>query len=91
MIIKLKHNYFIEVDDKNFTLKSDYINQKTKEPAIKTHGYFSTFKRCLKEYIKSAILDTNEVIELHELYTKIKELCEETIGVIANESERKIG
>ena len=91
MTIKLKHNYFIEVDDKNFTLKSDYINQKTKEPAIKTHGYFSTFKRCLKEYIKLAILDTNEVIELHELYIKIKELCEETIGVMVNESERKIG
>lgn len=38
MIIQLKHNYFIEVDDMNLTLKSEYINQKTKEPAIRTHG-----------------------------------------------------
>ena len=91
MTIKLKHNYFIDVDDMNLTLKSEYINQKTKEPAIKTHGYFMTLKNCLKHYIKLAILDTNEVIELHELYTKIKELCEETIGVMVNESERKIG
>ena len=91
MIIKLKYNYFIDVDDMNLTLKSEYINQKTKEPAIKTHGYFMTLKNCLKHYIKLAILDTNEVIELHELYIKIKELCEETIGVMVNESERKIG
>ena len=91
MIIKLKHNYFMDVDEKNFTLKSEYINQKTKEPAIKTHGYFSTLKSCLKEYIKLATLDTNEVIELHELYHKVKAVCEETIEVITNESERKIG
>ena len=77
MKIKLKHGFFVEVDDLNFTLKREYINQETKEPAIKTHGYFITFKNCLKHYIKLAMLDTNEVIELHELYNKIKELCEE--------------
>lgn len=91
MIIKLKHNYFIDVDDLNFTLKREYINQKTGEPAVKTHGYFTTLKNCFKHYIKLAILDTNEAIELHELYHKIKELCEETIGVITNDRQGKIG
>ncbi len=82
--IKLKHSFFIEVEDKNFTLKSEHINQKTKEPATRTHGYFSTFECAIKNYIKLAALEENdgETIELHELLEKIKAVCNETIEVL---------
>lgn len=84
--IKLKHNFFIEVEEKNFTLKSEYISEKTKEIAIKTHGYFSTFESCIKNYIKLATLAANdgETIELNELLGKIKAVCEQTIEVLKN-------
>jgi hypothetical protein len=83
-IIKLKHDFFIEVEDKNFTLKSEHPNKKTGKMATKTHGYFSTFECAIKNYIKLAALEENdgETIELHELLAKIKAVCDETIEVL---------
>lgn len=84
--IKLKHNFFIEVEEKNFTLKSEYISEKTKEPAIRTHGYFTIFECAIRCYIRLATLAANdgETIELYELLGKIKAVCEETIEVLKN-------
>ena len=84
MIIKLKHNFFIEVDEKNFTLKSEYTNKKTGKQATRTHGYFSSFENAIKNYIKLAVLDANDghTIELNDLLEKIKVVCEETIQTI---------
>lgn len=82
--IKLNQGFFIEVDDRNFTLKSEYINKKTKGKAIRTHGYFPSLESCTKNYIKLATLDANdgETIELHELLEKIKAVCEKTVEVL---------
>ena len=82
--IKLKHSFFIEVEEKNFTLKSEHINQKTKELATKTHGYFSTLDSAIKNYIKLATIDATdgETIELHELLERIRTVCDETIEVL---------
>lgn len=87
MIIKLKHNFFVEVDEKNFTLKSEYTNQKTKKKATRTHGYYSSLGSALKNYIKLATLDVNDnqVIELQELLEQIKIVCSETIETIKND------
>lgn len=84
MTIKLKYNFFIEVDEKNFTLKSEYTNKKTKGKATRTHGYFSSFESAIKKYINLAVLDVNDghTIELNELLEKIKTVCEETIQTI---------
>ena len=84
MIIKLIHNFFIEVDEKNFTLKSEYISKKTDKKETRTHGYYSSFESAIKNYIKLAVLDANDghTIELHELLGKITEVCEETIRVM---------
>ena len=84
MIIKLKHNFFVEVDEKNFTLKSEYTNKKTKEKATRTHGYYSSLGSALKNYIKLATLDVNDgqVIELQEVLEQIKIVCNETIETI---------
>jgi hypothetical protein len=82
-IIKLKHDFFIEVEDKNFTLKRAQANKKGILVA-KTHGYFSTFESAIKNYIKLATLDATdgEIIELHELLEKIKAVCDGTIEVL---------
>ena len=87
MIIKLKHNYYIEVDEKNFTLKSEYISQKTKKKETRTHGYYSSLESALKNYIKLATLDVNDgqVIELQEVLEQIKIVCSETIETIKND------
>ena len=84
MTIKLKHNYYIDVDEKNFTLRSEYISQKTKKKETRTHGYYSSLESALKNYIKLATLDVNDgqIIELQELLEQIKIVCEETIGTI---------
>ena len=81
MIIKLKYDFFIEVDEKNFTLKSEYTNKKTNEKATRTHGYYSTLDNAIKNYIKLAVLDANDghTVELNELLEKIKAVCDETI------------
>lgn len=91
MIIKLKNNFFIDVDDRNFTLKSEYTNQKTNEPAIKTYGYYPSLESAIKNYIMLAALDVNDgkTIELVEYVETIKNVCKETIEVMRN--ERKIG
>ena len=90
MMIKLENNFFIDVDDRNFTLKSEYINQKTDKPAIRTHGYFSNLENAVEYYIMLAALDVNDgkTIELLEYVETIKNVCKETIEVILN--ERKI-
>lgn len=83
IIIKLKHGFFIECEEKNYTLKSEYTNEKGNQ-ATKTHGYFSTFPAVITLYIKLAALDANdgETIELHELLDKIKAVFDETIEVL---------
>lgn len=84
-IIKLKHDFFIEVEDKNFTLKRAVANKKGILVA-KTHGYFSTFESAIKNYIKLATLDAtnDETIELHDILTQIKAVCAETIAAFGD-------
>lgn len=84
-IIKLKHDFFIEVEDKNFTLKRAVVNKKGILVA-KTHGYFSTFESAIKNYIKLATLDATdgETIELHELLDEVKAVCAETIAALGD-------
>ena len=84
MIIKLKQNFFIEVDEQNYTLKSEYLNKKTEEKATRTHGYFTSFESAIQKYIKLAVLEANDgyTIELNDLLEKIKTVCEETIQAI---------
>lgn len=84
MIIKLKHNFFIDVDEKNFTLKSEYTNKKTGKKTTRTHGYYGSLECAVKNYIRLATLDANdgETIELNDLLEKLKVVCEETIQTI---------
>ena len=81
--IELKHGFFIECEEKNFTLKSHYTNEKGNR-GIRTHGYFSTLTNAIRNYIKLATLDANdgETVELNELLAKIKAVCDETIEVL---------
>jgi hypothetical protein len=82
--IKLKHGFFIEAEERNFTLKSKYTSEKTGETATRTHGYYSNLEGAIRNYIKIATLDVNDghVIELHELLEQIKAVCNETIEVL---------
>lgn len=91
MIINLKHNYFIEVDEKNFTLCSEYISKKKNEKRTRTHGYYSSLESALKNYIRLATLDVNDgqVIELQEVLEQIKIVCNETIETIKNDFIKK--
>lgn len=83
MTIKLKHDYFIEVDEKNFTLKSEYTNQKTGEQATRTHGYFSSLESAVKKYINLAVYgDDDYITELNDIVEKTKAVCEETLQAI---------
>lgn len=82
MIIKLKHGFFVEAEEKNFTLKSEYTNQKTGEQATRTHGYFSSLESAIRKYIMLATIDSDYAIELNDLLEKIKAVCEETIQTI---------
>ena len=80
--IKLRYNYFIEIDDKNFTLKSEHFG--TKKTMIRTHGYYPSIEVAIRNYIKLATLDVNDgqAMELQELLKKIQEVCNETVEVI---------
>lgn len=82
--IKLNHNFFIEVDENNFTLKSEHMSKKTNKTVTKIHGYYPRFEIALKDYIKLALLTENdaETIELYELLSKVKAVCDETIAAI---------
>ena len=84
MIINLKHNFYIEVDERNYTLKSTYTNKKTKETATRTHGYYGSLESAIINYIKLATLDVNDrnTIELFEYVEQVKAVCRETIDVI---------
>lgn len=79
-IIQLKHDFFIEVEEKNYTLKKAVVNKKG-ILTTKTHGYFSSFECAIENYIKLAALEENEneIIKLHKLLGKIKTVCAETI------------
>ena len=87
MTIKLKHDYFIEVDERNFTLKSEYLNKKTKEKATRTHGYYSSIEGAIKKYIILAGfgIDDTHTVELNDILQKIKVVCDETIQTIKSQ------
>lgn len=82
--IELKHGFFIEVDERNFTLKSRYTSEKTGERATRTHGYYGSLETAIRNYIKFATIDVNDghALELHELLEQIKAVCDETIEVL---------
>ena len=87
MIIKLKHDYFIEVDERNFTLKSEYLNKKTNAKATRTHGYYSSLESAIKTYINLVTFDAEDThaVELNDILEKIKVVCEETIQTIKSQ------
>ena len=91
MTIKLKYGYFIEVDEKNFTLKSKYISKKNNKETTRTHGYYSNIDNALHNYIKLATLDVNSgaVIELQDLLIKIKVVCDETVKTIKSQFKKE--
>jgi hypothetical protein len=84
MIINLKHNFYIEVDERNYTLKRTYTNKKTGETATRTHGYYGSLESAIGNYIKFAALDVNDryTMELFEYVEQVKAVCRETIEVL---------
>lgn len=82
--IELRHGFFIEADERDFTLKSKYTSEKTGNMQTRTHGYYTTLEKAIRSYIKLATLDANDghTIELHKLLEQIKAVCDETIEVL---------
>lgn len=83
MIIVLLNDWFIEVDEKNYTLKQKCTNKKTGEPVEKIHGYYSTLDGVMKAYFKLGAIEVNDrVVTLQECVDVVKKVCDETIEKI---------
>ena len=71
MQITLANGYYIDVDERNYTLKQKYEN-KTKDGELKeierTCGYFGKLDHALEEFLKANQLDisTDQKMDMEE-------------------------
>lgn len=75
MKIHIIDNYFIEVDDRNFTLKVDTgrLNKKG-EPIVNDIGYYSTVDAAVNKVIQLKVLNENDELTLKEYIEKLREV-----------------
>lgn len=75
MKIHVIDGYFIEVDDKNFTLKLDTgrLNKKGK-PIVNDIGYYSTVEAAVNKVIQLAVMYENDRLTLKEYIEKLREV-----------------
>ena len=83
LTVTLCGDFFVEVDEKNFTLKEKYMKKKTDEPAEKIHGYYSTLDGAMRAYFKLCLIKGIEgVVSVQESFEAVRRVCEETIETI---------
>lgn len=75
MKIHIIDGYFIEVDDRNFTLKVDTgrLNKKG-EPIVNDIGYYSTVDAAVNKVIQLKVLNENDELTLKEYIEKLREV-----------------
>jgi len=75
MKIHVIDGYFIEVDDRNFTLKVDTgrLNKKG-EPIVNDIGYYSTVDAAVNKVIQLKVLNENDELTLKEYIEKLREV-----------------
>lgn len=75
MRIHIIDGYFIEVDDRNFTLKVDTgrLNKKG-EPIVNDIGYYSTVEAAVNKVIQLKVLNENDELTLKEYIEKLREV-----------------
>lgn len=75
MKIHIIDNYFIEVDDRNFTLKNDTGRlNKRGEPIVNDIGYYSTVDAAVNKVIQLKVLNENDELTLKEYIEKLREV-----------------
>lgn len=71
--IDLNNGYYVEVDNLNYTLKQDYMNQNGK-PSTRIVGYFGDMRHLIYKYLEQCQISykSNEGMEMLE-YVKMVE------------------
>ena len=60
MQISLINGFYIETDNRNFTLKQKYIGTRkdgTKKEAVKIHGHYGSLEQALEAFLKLYQID----------------------------------
>ncbi len=85
--IDIGKGYFIDVDEGNFTLKSNIKESISedgkKQESCTTHGYYGTLEAAIKSLVKLKMIDKiNGVVTLPELREIILEIHKEIDEII---------
>lgn len=81
MRINLNHGYYVEVDNLNYTLKQDYINQKEK-PSTRIVGYFGDMRHLIHKYLEQCQISykSNEGMEMIEYVKMVEDSNENAVS-----------
>ena len=87
MKIKLDHDFFIDVDDLNHTLKQKYTatsKNGEESEAEKVIGYFPDVEQCVERYIdmRQELLKPDKAVTLREYVNLVKKSNNEAVKAI---------
>lgn len=73
--INLNHGYYVEIDNLNYTLKQDYVSEKTNKPANRTVGYFGNMEHLMYKYLEQCQIaySSHEGMEMIEYVKMVEE------------------
>lgn len=77
--IELKNGYYIEIDERNYTLRQRFTG-KTKsgeeKESIRTHGYYGKIEQAIRRYIELCQMDVmdGERLSLEEYVKNIDQV-----------------
>lgn len=78
MIINLTDNYFVEVDEYNYTLKQDTGKvDKKGRPVHNVVGYFSSLSASLRRFAEVSVINSNDHVTIREYADRIDKKLKE--------------
>ena len=78
MKIRINDTYFIDVDERNYTLKEVRVSQDGK-PYEKAIGYFASVHQALERYNRNNLAQLAEELTIGEYIKRYKESLDELI------------
>ena len=92
MQINLINGFYIETDNRNFTLKQKYIGTRkdgTKKEAVKIHGHYGSLEQALEAFVKLYQIDRGArfAVDLMAYASLVEQSNKEAVRALKREIE----
>ena len=92
MEINIINGFYIETDNRNFTLKQKYIGKRkdgTKKEAVKIHGHYGSLEQALEAFLKLYQIDRGArfAVDLMSYASLVEQSNKEAVQALKREIE----